>query len=188
MLVGCRHVGAAWAAIGLLVLATGIAAGLGDLARVGGFALIAFGALRLAMASDEFGRAFDILVMRRATPKGPVAPARAFWQRPAPYVLLPLSFFVVFVGRVLMRPPVGKDAWLLLLGIMVGALGLTVVYLFLLAAETAHAAASAAAAPEANGGLPRGAVDSIPAMAALDTTQFTREVLDVDRRPEPRRS
>jgi hypothetical protein len=196
MLIGCRHICVAWAAIGLLTLATGIAAGLGDLMRVGAFALVAFGTLRLAMASDDFGLLDDWLAARRgsAPAKGPRT-ARGFLQRPAPYVLVPLTGFVVLVGRVLMltKPSLGEDARLLILGIMVGTLTLTVVYLWLLAVEGAHATAAADPQPSRDGAAPRpSAVDAISGLGALDTTSFTREVLDVDRSlrsrdaPQPR--
>lgn len=122
MLIGCRHICAAWAAIGLLTLVTGMAAGLGDLARVGAFALVAFATLRVAMGTDDFGLLTCWLQARGSgTPPPPPAAPRGFWHRPTPYVLLPLMGFVVLVGRALIRPPLGDDARLLILGVMVEA-------------------------------------------------------------------
>ncbi len=185
MLTGCRHICVAWAAIGLLTLATGIAAGQGDLARVGAFALVAFGTLRLAMASDDFGAISAWFAARRSeAPAAPPAPTpRAFWSRPAPYVLLPLIGFIVLVGRVLWRPPLGDDARYLITGVMAAALTVTVVYLVLLAVEGAHVGTAAPAVPAPREpALPGARVqgdEGLTAMGALDTAQFTRDVLDV---------
>ncbi len=197
MLTGCRHICVAWAAIGLLTLVTGIAASQGDLARVGAFALIAFGTLRLAMASDDFGAVTAWFAYRRGLTPPPPLPAapptpRGFWSRPAPYILLPLTAFVVLVGRVLMRPPIGEDARYLITGVMAAALTLTVVYLSLLAAEGAHAGtpSSAVARPDPNTAPRRtktAADDGLAAMGALDTAQFTRDVLDVEHQGGPTR-
>lgn len=194
MLTGCRHICVAWAAIGLLTLVTGIAAGQGDLARVGAFALVAFGTLRLAMASDDFGSVADWLASRRRqVSAAPPAPApRGFWYRPAPYVLLPLIGFIVFVGRVLWKPPLGNDARYLITGVMAAALTVTVVYLVLLAVEGYHAGAAAPAGkaspdPATQRGRPAGD-DALTAIGALDTAQFTRDVLDVERQGTASRS
>ncbi len=196
MLTGCRHVCVAWAAIGLLTLATGIAAGLGELMRVGAFALVAFGTLRLAMASDDFTAFPRWLDARRAgvAPRPAARRPCAFWHRPAPYVLLPLTGFVVLVGRALLRPPLGGDARLLILGLMVGALLLTVVYLSLLAAEGvqvgATASGNASVSPQESGaarGQSRASAEAEPGLAGLDTAQFTREVLEADQPGEDAR-
>lgn len=193
MLTGCRHICAAWAAIGLLTLATGIAARLGDLARVGAFALVAFATLRVAMATDDFDRFASWLAARRGgTPPPPPAAPRGFWHRPTPYVLLPLMGFVVLVGRALIRPPLGDDARLLILGVMVGALTLAVVYLSLLAAEGVHAGATASSQHGPADGTvlpvrPSSSTDTT-VVGALDPSQFARDVLDVNRQGETSRS
>ncbi|HEX7127242.1 MAG TPA: hypothetical protein VF406_15895 [Thermodesulfobacteriota bacterium] len=183
MLAGCRHICVAWAAIGLLALATGLAAEQGDLVRVGAFALLAFGTLRLAMASDDFEAIGARLAARPAeAPPKPAVP-RAFWSRPAPYVLLPLIGFIVLVGRVLWRPPLGNDARYLITGIMAAALTVTVVYLVLLAVEGAHVAAAAPAQGALEDPAPPGprvqGDEGLSAIGALDTARFTRDVLDV---------
>ncbi len=187
MLTGSRHVCVAWAAIGLLTLATGIAAGLGDLVRIGAFALVAFGTLRLAMASDDLGAFLHWLDARRAgvAPRPAAQRPRPFWHRPAPYVLLPLAGFIVLVGRALLRPPLGADARLLIIGLGAGALMLAVVYLSLLAVEGvqlgAMASGSAPVSPRGSSaarGEPPASAEPEP--AGLDTAQFAREVLEAD--------
>lgn len=136
MLGSCRYVCAAWAAIGLVTLAAGLAAGRSDLLRVGALAVVAFGALGVALASDDFAS-----IARRFAPHGAGSPPggapRALWQRPVPYVLLPATGFVVLVGRMLLRPPLGADARYLAVGLIVGALVLAVASLLLLIADSA---------------------------------------------------
>lgn len=185
MLVRCRHICLAWVGIGLLTLAVGIAAGVGDLVAVGAFAVVAFGALGVSMASDEFAGMTRWLEARATGHvRRPELPARSgFWSRPSPYVLLPLTGYVVLVGRSLLRPPRGEDARLLILVGTVAVLVLTVVYLSLLAAEGAGTAASPARSGPPPPGEPAGpptAAEAVPEVGAIDTTQFTREVLGAD--------
>lgn len=193
MLTGCRHICTAWAAIGLLTLVTGLATGLGDLTRVGAVAVVAFGTIRLAMVTDNLPLLARRLACRAGSVSGPEPHAdspRTFWQRPASYVLLPATGFVVMVGRILLRPPLSDDGRLLTLGLVVGALVLTVVYLSLLAADGAQAGSSAASQatrsrPAAAGAAarePASSAGAIPEPAALDTTEFTEKVLGTERR------
>lgn len=135
MLSSCRYIAVAWAAIGLLTLAAGLAAGRNDLTRVGTLALVTFGTVGLALSADDL-----VAMVRRLLPHGGGTPsgggARALWERPIPYVLLPATAFVVLVGRMLMRPSLGTaEARYAALGLTVGAVVLAVAGLWLVFAD-----------------------------------------------------